>query len=110
MPRHDSSVLMLVNVLRAIILLLLISFSDLPSSVVKLQRYTYDVTCSICCPSMAIFIFGEFCFLLTTIALVLVVSKKPNSPKINIAIDGQYIEQVTSTTATLCPVTSGSYQ
>ena len=26
----------------------------------------------------------------------MVVSKKPNSPKINIAIDGQHIEQVTS--------------
>ena len=31
MPRQDSSVLMLVNVLHAIIILLLISFSDLPS-------------------------------------------------------------------------------
>ena len=41
MPRHDSSVLMLVNVLRAIIILLLISFSDLPSSVIKLPRYMY---------------------------------------------------------------------
>ena len=39
MPRHDSSVLMLVNVVRAIIILLLISFSDLPSSVIKLPRY-----------------------------------------------------------------------
>ena len=37
MPRHDSSVLMLVNVVRAIIILLLISFSDLPSSVSKLS-------------------------------------------------------------------------
>ena len=73
MPRHDSSVLMLVNVLSAIIILLLISFSDLPSSVIKLPRYTYDVTCSICCPSMAIFIFGELGFLLTTIAFVFLV-------------------------------------
>ena len=74
MPRHDSSVLMLVNVLRAIIILLLISFSDLLSSVIKLPRYIYDdVTCSICSPSMAIFILGEFGFLLTTIALVFLV-------------------------------------
>ena len=64
---------MLVNVLCAIIILLLISFSDLPSSVIKLPRYTYDVTCSICCPSMAIFILGEFGFVLTTIALVFLI-------------------------------------
>ena len=38
MPQHDS-VLMLVNVVRAIILLLLISFSDLLSSVIKLPSY-----------------------------------------------------------------------
>ena len=31
---------------------------------------TYDVTYSICCPSMAMFILGEFGFLLTTIVLV----------------------------------------
>ena len=60
---------MLVNVVSAIILLLLISFSDLQSSI-KLPGYIYDVTCSICCPSMAIFILGEFGVLLTTIALV----------------------------------------
>ena len=48
---------MLVNVVRAIIILLVISFSDLPSSVSKLPRYIlYDGTCSICCPSMAIFV------------------------------------------------------
>ena len=35
---------MLVNVLRAIIILLLISFSDLPSSVIKLPRYTLSIT------------------------------------------------------------------
>ena len=42
MHRHDSSVLMLVNVVRAIIIdnLLLIYFSDGPSSVIKLPRYT----------------------------------------------------------------------
>ena len=71
MPRHDSSVLMLVNVVCAIIILLLISFSDLQSSVIKLPYTVYDVTCSICCPHMAIFILGEFGFLLTTIILVL---------------------------------------
>ena len=42
MPRHDSSVLMLVNVVRAIIILILISFSDLPSSVIKLAIYIYE--------------------------------------------------------------------
>ena len=73
MPRHDSSVLMLMNVVRAIIILLLISFSDLPSSVIKLPIYICDVTCSICCPSMAIFILDEFGFLLTTIAVVFLV-------------------------------------
>ena len=31
------------------------------------------VTCSICCPSIAIFILGEFGFLLTTIALVFLI-------------------------------------
>ena len=62
MPQHDSSVFMLVNVVRDIINLLLISFSDLPSSAIKLLRYIYDVTCSIRCPSMAIFILGEFGF------------------------------------------------
>ena len=69
MPRHDNSVLVLVNLVRAIIISLLISFSDLPSSVIKLPRF-YDVTCSICCPSMKIYILGDFGFLLTTIALV----------------------------------------
>ena len=73
MPRNDSSVLMLVNVVHAIIILLLISFSDLPSSVNKLPRYIYDVTCSISCPSMATFILGEFGFLLTTIASVFLI-------------------------------------
>ena len=73
MPRHDSSVLMLVNVLRAIIILLLISFSDLPSSVIKRPSYIYDDNCSICSPYVAILIFGEFGFLLTTIALVLLI-------------------------------------
>ena len=88
MPRHDSSVFMLVNVLRAIIILLLISFSDLPSSVIKLPRYIYDVTCSICSPSMAIFILVEFGFLLTTIALVfLILIKKNLSQVIDIGPD-----------------------
>ena len=44
-----------------------------PHAVIKLPRYMYDVTCSICCPSMAIFILGEFGALLTTIALVFLV-------------------------------------
>ena len=65
---------MLVNVVRVIILLLLISFSDLPSSVITLPIYTYDVTCfyrlSI---SIAIFILGEFGFLLTTTALIFLI-------------------------------------
>ena len=69
MPRHDSSVLMLV-----IIILLLLSFSDLPSSVIKLPRYIYYVTCSICCPSMAIYILREFGFLQTIIASVFLIS------------------------------------
>ena len=73
MPLHDISVLMLVNVVRAIILLLLVSFSDLPSSVIKVPIYMYDVSCSICCPSMGIFILGEFGFLLTTIASVFLI-------------------------------------
>ena len=54
-------------------ILLLISFSHLPSSVIKLPRYIYNVTCSICCPSMAIFVLGEFGVLLTTIALVFLI-------------------------------------
>ena len=45
-----SSVLMLVNVIHAIIIILLISFLDLPSSVINLPIYIFnnDVTCSIC--------------------------------------------------------------
>ena len=45
MSRHDSSVLMLLNVVRVIIILLWISFSDLPSSINKLPApiYTHDV-------------------------------------------------------------------
>ena len=39
MPRHDSSVFMFVSVVRAIIILLVISVSDLPSSLIKLPRY-----------------------------------------------------------------------
>ena len=73
MPRYDSNVLKLVNVVRLIIILLFISFSDLPSAVIKLPRYIYNVTCSICCPSMAIFILSEFGFLLTTIASVFLI-------------------------------------
>ena len=45
-PLHNSSVIKLVNVDRAIIRLLLVSFSDRPSSVRRLPRYAYDVTCS----------------------------------------------------------------
>ena len=91
MPRHDSSVLMLVNVLRAIIILLLISFSDLPSSVIKLPRYTYDATWSICSPSMAIFILGEFGFL---IACIIILSVGEHLPRLNVdnevfAVEGE---------------------
>ena len=61
---------MLVNVVRAIIILILISFWGLLSSVIKLPIKIYYVTCLIRCPSMEIIILGEFGFLLITIALV----------------------------------------
>ena len=53
MPRHDSNVVMLVNVVRAVVIPIWISFADLPPSVIKPRKYTYDDTCSICCPSIS---------------------------------------------------------
>ena len=46
MELHDSSGIELVNVAHDIISLLLICFLDVSSSVVKLPRHAYDVTCS----------------------------------------------------------------
>ena len=60
---------------RSIIIRIFISFRIARPQLLSSQdTYTvYDVTCSICSPSMAIFTLGEFGILLTIIALVYVI-------------------------------------